>query len=147
MSNHYRIVKKRRAWWPITWNGVTEEGRVVANKIEGRFWLPKVDEFVPLIANARKVQQEASDRRAAGDDQSIALLFAKVIGGVAEGKNEIGETAILTDWKGPCAENDDVLPFTLENLTLLMGEATLYDRVLTAWNEVIAGGPKDRAGN
>ena len=48
----FKIVKQPRAWWPVAWPGVAEDGGIVDNRIELRMRLLKVDEAGQFIRDA-----------------------------------------------------------------------------------------------
>ena len=53
----YRIVKAAQAWWPVEWQGVTDDGSIVTNRIEMRFRLLKVDAGMAFIRDVETAQQ------------------------------------------------------------------------------------------
>lgn len=132
----FKIVKSPRAWWPVKWSGVTEDGAIIENKIEMRFRMLKVDEFVELMREAGAVQMAAADAGTSESEQKrTSVAFADVVQRIAE------------DWRGVAAENGETLPWAAENVALLMNEPRVFDATIAAFKEVTQGGPEIRAGN
>lgn len=132
----FRIVKSPRAWWPVVWTGIDEEGKSVENRIEMRFRLLKVDEYVELMREASTVQRAESDTAPSEAEQKrTSVAFAEVV------------TKIAEDWRGVAAENGEPLAWTIENLALLMNEPRLFDHTMEAFRAVTEGRAAIREGN
>lgn len=136
----YKIVKERRAWWPVKWSGVTEQGRVVENEIELRFIIHKEDEFVGLLSEAAQLPQKARDRlqgEADAEEERTALsvFYTDFLGKIA------------ADWKGVLAENGEPLKFDPENIQLLMNEPGVFAAAVEAYRVCRTGGKDIRSGN
>jgi hypothetical protein len=132
----FRIVKQPRAWWPVVWSGVDEDGNVVENRIEMRFRLIKVDEFVELMRETVAVQTRADDAASTEEEQKrTSVAFAEVVERIAE------------DWRHVAAENGEPLVWNRENLTMLMNEPRVFDQTMEAFREVSAGAAEVRQGN
>lgn len=126
----FRIVKEPRAWWPVTWNGVDEDGKLVENRIELRFRLLKVDAaaaFIRDVVEAGKIEAE--------EGADLPGTYAALVGRIAD------------DWRGVGAENGEPLPWAPENLRLLMNEGGLFTHVFAAFRACLAAAPKAREGN
>lgn len=126
----FRIVKQPRAWWPVVWNGVAEDGSIVENRIELRFQLLKVD------AAAAFIRDVVSARESEGSEGAdLPAIYTGLVQRIAD------------DWRGVLAENDTPLPWSAENLKLLMNEGGMFIHVFEAFRECLAGQPKLRQGN
>ncbi|SUJ08094.1 Uncharacterised protein [Sphingomonas paucimobilis] len=90
----YRIVAQPRAWTPVTFPVVMEDGTVQTFVIEMRFRLLKVDAATAFIAEVVRVQELEAE---GGVDQ--AQLYTELVAQIA------------TDWRGVHAENGDPLRF------------------------------------
>lgn len=126
----YRIVKEARAWWPVTWDGLAEDGSFVENKVELRFRLMKTDAasaFGREVAAARGREQE--------EGVDLPALYAELVAQMAD------------DWRGVAAENGEALPFTAENVRLLMNEFGLFTHVFEAFRDCLARRRELREGN
>ena len=131
----YRIVKQPQAWWPVEWDGVAEDGGIVANRIELRFRLLKVAEAAQFIRDAMALRTREQEEMVAGKGDELAVLYAGLV------------ERIATDWRGVEAENGEPLPWQTANLALLMNEPGLFAHVSEAFRGCLAAEPKIRAGN
>ncbi len=130
----YKIVSQPRAWWPIRFNGVSEDGKTIENVIEGRFIILDEDEFKQFEDDMRPVLF--------GDDgasQKLSELLAPFI------------LRILEDWKD-VLEDDGTeagksLPFSADNLKRMLRVPNFATAVATACREVRTGEPERRKGN
>lgn len=124
----YRVVKGRRAWWPVFWNAAAEDGgHVVENKIELRFKVLGADDAAPLIERASSLE-----------GQTGALpseIFATLVEEMAE------------DWRSVGGENGELWPWNRDNLQALMGVVGVFDAVMRAYRSCLAGVPETRLGN
>lgn len=128
----YRIVKDRKAWWPVEWKGVDDDGQIITNRIELRYRLLKVDEAFAVakaVDSAREVEQtaDASER--------LATLYTDIVLQMAD------------NWRQVEAENGDPLPFSAETVRLLMNEPGLFGHVFSAFGDCINARDEVRAGN
>jgi hypothetical protein len=145
----YRIVAQPRAWTPVTFPCVMEDGTVQTFVIEMRFRLLKVDAAGAFISEVVRVQELESQ---GGIDQ--AQLYTELVAQIA------------TDWRGVHAENGDPLRFDVPetwltdlgedgkrkalvapNLRSLMNEGSMFIHIFDAFRACLAGQPKTRAGN
>lgn len=145
----YRIVAQPRAWTPVTFPVVMDDGSVQTFMIEMRFRLLKVDAATAFIGEVVRVQaledQEGADR---------AQLYSELVAQIA------------TDWRGVHAENEEPLrfdvpetwltdldaegkrkPLVAPNLRSLMNEGGMFIHIFDAFRACLAGQPKARAGN
>ncbi|MGW8138972.1 histidine kinase [Sphingomonas zeae] len=145
----YRIVAQPRAWTPVTFPVVMEDGTVQTFVIEMRFRLLKVDAAAAFIAEVVRVQELEAE---GGVDQ--AQLYTELVAQIA------------TDWRGVHAENGDPLRFDVAenwltdvdadgkrkalvapNLRSLMNEGSMFIHIFDAFRACLSGQPKTRAGN
>lgn len=151
----YRIVKSAQAWWPVEWQGVTDDGEIVTNRIELRFRLLKVDAGMAFIRDVETAQEQEQEK---GVD--LPALYAGLI------------QRIASDWRGVEAENGDPLrwdgraldviaaaaregatPTEIEaakagpNLCLLMNETSLFTAVIHAFRACLSARKDIRSGN
>lgn len=126
----FRIVKQPRAWFPVVWDGLDEDGNVVENRIEMRFLLLKVDAAAEFIRDVVAFSAKEGE-----PDVDVPQGYADLIGRISD------------DWRGVGAENGEPLPFTPENLRLLMNEGGMFTHVFNAFRSALAGQGKAREGN
>lgn len=127
----FKIVKDRRAWWPVTWKGVSEDGAIVENKIELRFRLLKLTDAVALARKADAVRA----KEAANDAiEQLPQLYGELVAEIA------------VDWRGVSAENGEPLPWSAENVALLMNEPGLFIHVFDAFRDCL-NAKRDDPGN
>lgn len=126
----FRIVREARAWWPVAWEGLAEDGTAVPNRIELRFLQMKTDAaaaFGREVADARAKEGEP--------DTDLPLLYAGLV------------TRMADDWRHVAAENGEPLPFTAENVRLLMNEFGLFGHVFEAFRDCLSRRRETREGN
>jgi hypothetical protein len=130
----YKIGSQTKAWWPIRFNGVTEEGVVVENEIRGRFRILDEDENVTLEADIVKVREALT-----ADSPQLSGALAPII------------ERFLEDWQGVLEDDGTpegkALPFTPENLKRMLRVPNFAAGVGLAFREVRAGEPERRRGN
>jgi hypothetical protein len=151
----YRIVRRAQAWWPVEWDGVTDDGSIVTNRVELRFHLLKVDAGMAFIRDV-----EAARDRELADGVDLAALYAGLV------------QRIASDWRGVEAENGETLRWdgaSLEaiaaagrdgatsvevtagqpgpNLCLLMNEPSLFTAIVHAFRACLAARKDIRSGN
>lgn len=131
----YRIVAKPRAWWPVTFPGVAEDGSIVEHAIELRFVLLKVDAAEQLEELITVKMREAVEAKERGDDITSSMVLRDLLKLFAE------------DWRGVLAENEEPLPWNDENVRMLMNEPNLFDHSINAYRRCLAGGQELRQGN
>jgi hypothetical protein len=135
-----KIVSNPRAWWPVVFPGVTEEGEVVENRCEFRFLLLDEDAAVALSKEANALAASADDRHEAASEEErkhfLSSLYAELVMRVA------------TDWRGVEAENGEPLKFETENVRKLMAmPGDVFIATVRAWSACRAGRKDTRAGN
>lgn len=139
----YKIVKERKAWWPVSWKGVGEEGEIITNKIELRFRLLKVDEAVKIALAVDGVR--AAEETPTGDGSDPATVAAAIAALPVRYAELVMQ--IADDWRGVQAENGEPLPFGADNLALLMNEPGLFGHVFEAFRDCINAREEAKAGN
>ena len=145
----YKLVKERRAWWPVVFKGVTEEGRVVENKVEFRFTIHSEDDHAQLLASAAGLRDRAEElvREEVGDiEVSQEELAEKKLTILSRLYAEFVER-FATDWRGIGAENGDPLRFEPENLRLFMNVPGTFKATFEAYAKCRIGEKEARAGN
>jgi hypothetical protein len=127
----FKLVKDRRAWWPVEWKAAAEDGgELIDNRIELRFRVMEVEALFDWRDRAAKLD---------GLDRKSARTFATR---AAEAVMEIAD-----DWRGVAAENGETLPWSAENVARLMSMPNMLLIVIQAFNDCLAGREKVREGN
>jgi hypothetical protein len=158
----YKVVQGRRAWWPVTFNGVTEEGRVVENKIELRFHIHDEDEFTEVMFQFSRLQPRAEELALAEIEAPAAEAASEAAGearDVDAEARQIVERKILgrlyaefvkriaVDWRGIGFENGDPMKFEDENLQLVMVQPGVFGACVLAYQKCRKGEKGVRSGN
>lgn len=125
----YRIVPQRRAWWPVTFPGVSEEGEIVENRFEMRFHILDEDAHLALIRDAAALGSGETD---AQDFGGAALPFVQ---------------RMADNWRGVEAENGEALPWTGENIALLVKQPGVWPAVARGYAACRKAEPEIREGN
>jgi len=145
----YKIVKERRAWWAVTFNGVTEEGRTVENKIELRFIIHGEDEHAKLIAYSGELAERAealAREELNGEDISETVRQERTITVLSKLYAEFLQK-IAVDWRGVGGENGEPLKFEDEHIRLLMNVPGVFKAAVDAYGKCRLGEKDVRAGN
>lgn len=124
----YCIVPNRRAWWPVIFSGVTEEGEIVENRFELRFNLLDEDEHFDLLRQSVSIGNTAEDVKFA----DVAAPFVQ---------------RMAADWRGVAAENGEALPFTPENVKLLVRQPGVWPAITRAYAACRKAEPEIREKN
>lgn len=130
----FKIVSQPKAWWPVIFKGVTEDGTIVENTFDGRFRILDEDENLELEREIAKIRA-AEDAEAKSLSEVLAPLIMK----------------FLEDWRG-VTEDDGTdagvsLPFTPENLMRMLRVPNVSGAIATAYRAARAGEPETRKGN
>jgi hypothetical protein len=138
----FKLVDEARAWWPVTWPGVSEDGTVVENRIEMQFRLLDADANVAFLAEAVKTDQKVAELRAAivagtraESDPQPSEIYAAFLG------------RVVLDWRGVAAANGETLAFSPEALVRLMKVNGASDAATAAYRDCLRGRAEVRAGN
>lgn len=126
----YRLVRKPFAWWPVVFDMVTPEGKIVEASFEMHFALLKTDE-----AGAYMVKAYAADEAEQKPDADRAAIWADMVKEIAD------------DWRGLEAENGEPLPWADANLRAVMNEIGMFTRVVEAWRDCLHARKRIREGN
>ncbi|MBN8844792.1 MAG: hypothetical protein J0H88_16245 [Sphingomonadales bacterium] len=130
----YVIVEQPRAWWPIRFNGVTEEGEIVENEVRGRFIILDEDEFKEFE-----------------DDMMAVLVTDKPVTKKVSQLLSPFIMRILENWEH-VLEDDGTkqgrsLPFDEPNLQRMLRVPNFAAAVAAACREVRKAEPVRRTGN
>lgn len=130
----YKIVKSPRAWWPVTFAGVTDAGEVIENRFQMRFKLLDEDEQIEVEREFRAVAE-----REGVDQLKPSKLMADAVMRIAE------------DWKDVTVDDGTEagasLPFTAENVAMLMAVPNVFWACAAAYRACRAGEAPARLGN
>ena len=166
----YKIVKEPRAWWPVEFKGVSEDGTVVTNQVELKFILHDEDDHLAILAEAAALPGKARKLVASimavtfeGVDPALAaeaLAMAEATDEPAPagpaGPAEQTRIAVIyatflqklaVDWRGVGAENGDPLKWTPEEIAQLCAVPNFFKAAVAAWRDCRAGEKDTRAGN
>lgn len=133
----FKLVANARAWWPVTFAGVTEDGEVVENSFEMRFVMHGEDEFLTLLDEG--VQLGRPDAAAGMDQQAEQPTLSALYAGFVE--------KVAVDWRGVHAENGDPLKFEPANIQAVMNVPGAFKGMLQALVACRKGEKDLRLGN
>lgn len=130
----FTIVRQIKAWWPISFAGVTEAGDVVTNSFRMRFLVLDEDAHQELERDVLKMVDQA------GDGAVLSALAADVVERIAE------------DWEGVTIEGDNgeapqSLPFNRDNILTLVRVPNAFMGIVAGYRACRAGQPETRRGN
>ncbi|WP_336958754.1 hypothetical protein [Sphingobium aquiterrae] len=129
----FKVVAQQRAWWPITFAGVTEEGVVVENRFDVRFTILDEDENDAFMADAASLLGNNVPEKWKGKPSTHVMAeFVQ---------------RIACDWRGVAEENDDPIKFTEENLRRVMRVPNAFKGVMAGYVACRSGRAEARAGN
>ena len=134
----FKLVEERRAWQPVTFPGLTEEGETVENKVEMQFVLLSTDANQTLLEEARDLTGGAPAEAGEGGanaDETMSETMARF------------GMKIIRDWRGVHEANDDPIKFSAANLARLFNVPGVFEATLVAYRNACAGGKDARAGN
>lgn len=126
----FLLVPVRRAWWPVTFSGVTEDGEVIENSIKMQFRLVDEDEVQSFYGRANEIGAEAAEK--ALPFSTIAATF------LAE---------IVDDWSGVGQPNKEPAPFTIDNFAALLRIPNVFPAVIQAYGACRRAEPDTRTKN
>lgn len=127
----FKLTETRRAWWPVTFAGVTEEGDVVSNQLKMLFEIHEVDELAKLFREEVAFDAEAAAR----EDLNLSERMGEFV------------ARFVRDWKEIAKANGDPLEFSPENLRRLTNVPNAYNGIVAAYRDCIAGRADTRSGN
>lgn len=129
----YKIGSQTRAWWPIRFNGVTEEGETVVNEIKGRFKI--LDEEENLAVERALLEASTAGAPDGKLVATLAPLFER----------------FLEDWQGVLRDDGTeagaAVPFARDGLIDMLKVPNFAQGVITAYRAARAGEPAVRRGN
>lgn len=124
----YCIVAQPRAWWPVIFPGVTEEGQVIENKFELRFFIHDEDRAEELAREADTLDNMSGELSLS----ERACVFTE---------------SLACDWRGVLAENKEPLPWNSDNIRLLVKQPGVFKAICRAWISCRNATPEIREGN
>lgn len=119
----FKLVKDTTSWWPVTWNGVAEDGSLIENRIEVQFVLVGRSEFKKMFLGEAAEGEDGDDR-----DRAVAAR-------------------IMRDWRGIGDEDGKPLPFTPEFRDQWLDIPTVPAAVLAAYARLLMAAPEVREKN
>jgi hypothetical protein len=135
----YKIVSQAKAWWPIRFNGVTEEGGIVVNEIRGRFVILDEDEFVAFNDDVAKVGSALVQADNPDDRKTLSGVLSPFI------------LRILENWEGVVeddgSEGGRSVAFTKNNLERMLRVPNFAAGVTDAYRALRTAQPEQRKGN
>ncbi|WP_066546686.1 hypothetical protein [Sphingomonas sp. CCH15-F11] len=139
----FKVIADRRAWWPVIFAGVSEEGGVVANEIELRFRLVDEDQMRELVGKFAELAEDDAGLAAylklgelfPGEPISLSMMRAALVMRIAD------------DWRKVGAENGEPLRFAPENVLALVKVPNAFDGIARAFIACWKAEPEIRAGN
>lgn len=155
----FKIVQRQKVWWPVKVRGVTDEGGEVEHVFKMRFVLLDEEENADLqyeidhkLAAEIEDGQDGDDQDGAdntGDSaaQKITGMKAKLVMRIAEDWQGIEMEVPANDESGDGGSATKSLPFTHENILIVMKQPQVFWAVLKAYGECRNGAPKARSGN
>lgn len=131
----FKLVDAPRAWFPVIWPGVTEDGKTVENRIEMRFRILSVNEGLKLLQDIQMGREKAVDEANDGKDVDLAELFAAWV------------MRFVENWRDLHGEDGKPLAWNAANLRLFMNVPGIFDAVLAAYKQCASGAAERRLGN
>jgi hypothetical protein len=144
----FRIIAEPRAWWPVTFPGVTEDGEVVENRFEMRFLLHGEDEHAQLSSKIALLPARAEQLavQGFGHDATPEAVGERKLTILSRLYTEVVRE-IAADWRLVGAENGDPLKFEDENIRQLMNLPGVFRATFEAYRSCRLGGKDAREGN
>ena len=134
----FKIVASPRAWWPVVFAGVTEEGAIIENRFQMRFALLDEDAHQALMVEARDLLTRDGE-----DADGAALLFSQIAADFV--------VRIAEDWREVVIDNGtkegDPLPWSRENLPIVLRQPNVFRAVISAYRDCRDGREAIRSGN
>lgn len=134
----FKLVEERRAWQPVTFPGLTEEGERVENQVEMQFVLLSTDANLKLMQEAGAMTIDTTTGAGAGAGTGGKTLSEVM---AAFGMK------ILRDWKGVGEANGDPIKFGEQALARFFNVPGTFEAMLRAYREATSGGKDGRAKN
>lgn len=135
----YKIVSQAKAWWPIRWNGVTEDGEIVAIEIRGRFVILDEDEFLEFNEDVAKVSLELAQADSDADRKKLSEVISPFY------------QRILEDWQDVTEDDGSdagrSVPFNQANLERMLRVPNFASGVTESYQRLRKAQPEQRKGN
>lgn len=135
----YKIVSQAKAWWPIRWNGVTEDGEIVAIEIRGRFVILDEDEFLEFNEDVARISLELAQADSDADRKKLSEVISPFY------------LRILEDWQDVTEDDGSdagrSLPFNQANLERMLRVPNFASGVTESYQRLRKGQPEQRKGN
>ncbi len=135
----YKIVSQAKAWWPIRWNGVTEDGEIVNIEIRGRFVILDEDEFLEFNEDIAKVSLELAQADSDADRKKLSELISPFY------------QRILEDWQDVTEDDGSdagrSVPFNQANLERMLRVPNFASGVTESYQRLRKAQPEQRKGN
>ncbi|SCW56251.1 hypothetical protein SAMN02927924_01373 [Sphingobium faniae] len=133
----FKVISETLVWWPVLFPGVTEDGKVIENKIEMRFVIldeDAIDDFTraTAIIVGAPVDEDAG---AADVDRTPSILMQRAL------------EPIVRDWRLVAAANGEPLAFNPDNFRALLRVPNVFREILGAYAACRAGRAETRKGN
>lgn len=135
----YKIVSQARAWWPIRFNGVTEDGEIVVNEISGRFKILDEDEFQLFEDDIAKVGAALAAAKDAAEQKALSEVISPFL------------LRVLEDWRDVTEDDGSEaglsVPFGKESLERMIRVPNFASAVTEAYRKLRKAEPEQRKGN
>lgn len=135
----YKIVSQAKAWWPIRWNGVTEDGEIVAIEIRGRFVILDEDAFLEFNEDVAKVSLELAQADSDADRKKLSEVISPFY------------QRILEDWQDVTEDDGSdagrAVPFNQANLERMLRVPNFASGVTESYARLRKAQPEQRKGN
>lgn len=135
----YKIVEQAKAWWPIRWNGVADDGEIVTYEIPGRFVILDEDEFLEFNEDVAKVGGELAEAEDPGERRKLSQVLSPFI------------LRILEDWRDVTEEDGSEggrsVPFEKASLERMLRVPNFASGVTESYRRLRAAQPEQRKGN
>lgn len=135
----YKIVEQAKAWWPIRWNGVTEDGAIVDIEIRGRFVILDEDAFLEFNEDVAKVSLELAETGSETERKKLSEVISPFY------------LRILEDWQNVTeddgSETGRAVPFNKANLERMLRVPNFAAGVTESYQRLRKAQPEQRKGN
>jgi hypothetical protein len=133
----FKLVEERRAWQPVIFPGLTEEGERVENQVEMQFVLLSTDANLKLMQEAGEMTVDT--RAGEGSEKAETRKLSEVMAAFG--------MKIVRDWKGVAEANGDPIKFSEQDLARFFNVPGTFEAMLRAYREATTGGKDARAKN
>lgn len=136
----FKVISETLVWWPVLFAGVTDDGKVVENKIELRFLIldeDAIDDFARTTNLILAGERDAVD--AVGEENPARVVPSILM--------QRGLSPIVRDWRMVAGANGEAMPFNEDNFRALLRVPNVFAAILSAYAACRAGRAETRAGN